>query len=100
VNRTFGQFTASWAAKQGQFPNLVPTQEPPRAPPEAHQRGMVRGERVECAAPAGLFRPCGCGSTRFHIGPGAGPHIASLRCDDCGVGGRWLSKRHLLMDAS
>lgn len=33
-----------------------------------------------------------CGSVRFIIEPGKGPHAAHLRCEGCGRGGVWLSK--------
>lgn len=82
MTRMFGDFAAHWAAKQGEFP-LVPDQQTPPA------------MAVECTDSSGLFRPCTCGSTKFRIGPGAGPHAASLRCDLCGNGGRWLSKSRL-----
>ena len=37
--------------------------------------------------------PCrNCGSVRFKLEEGKGPHAAHLRCDACGRGGLWLSK--------
>jgi hypothetical protein len=51
-------------------------------------------QKIICDAPDGLFRPCRCGSTRFTVLPGVGPHAAQLRCDFCKTGGRWLSRAH------
>jgi hypothetical protein len=34
---------------------------------------------------------CKCGATTATIGAGAGPHIASLRCIDCGAHRGWLA---------
>jgi hypothetical protein len=35
--------------------------------------------------------PCGaCGNPTIVIGPGAGPHVASLRCADCEKHRGWL----------
>jgi hypothetical protein len=50
--------------------------------------------RITCDQPSGVFRPCACGSTLFVVIPGVGPHAAQLKCDACGTGGRWLSRRH------
>lgn len=37
--------------------------------------------------------PCrNCGSVRFKLEEGKGPHAAHLRCDACGRGGVWLPK--------
>jgi hypothetical protein len=84
MSRTFGDFTKHLAAKQGEFP-LAPEQAP------APEAGLIK-----CNDKSGIFRCCRyCRSTRFRIGPGAGPHAASLRCDRCGAGGRWLSKSRL-----
>lgn len=37
-------------------------------------------------------RPCPCGSTAFTLEPGAGPHLAALRCARCGHFSRWMGK--------
>jgi hypothetical protein len=105
MSRTFGQFTAQWAAKQSQMelPGIVPAQSPPPAPARPAQpwwSGMVEGEKVECTDSAGVFRKCSCGSTEFIVGPGKGPHLASLRCDGCGRGGRWLGKAYFAEPAT
>lgn len=51
-------------------------------------------QSIICDAPDGLFRACRCGSTRFTVLPGVGPHVAQLRCDVCKTGGRWLGRAH------
>jgi len=36
--------------------------------------------------------PCAnCGSVRFKLEQGKGPHAAHLRCDACSQGGIWIS---------
>ena len=52
------------------------------------------GQAVICDELDGLFRACRCGSTRFSVMRGIGPHVAQLRCDHCKTGGRWLSRQH------
>lgn len=40
-----------------------------------------------------LSRHCPwCGSVRFEVTEGKGPHAAGLRCEGCGRHGGWLSK--------
>ena len=39
-----------------------------------------------------LQRQCRCGSDLFHVGPGSGPHRASLHCARCGHHNGWLSQ--------
>jgi hypothetical protein len=40
-----------------------------------------------------IDQPCGvCGETAVMIGPGAGPHVASLRCICCDRHRGWLPK--------
>jgi hypothetical protein len=79
---------------QLKFP-LVPHHEPaaPRRSPRAAALNI--GDRIVCDEDAGIFRTCGCGSARFTVHAGTGPHWAQLRCDACGVGGRWLGRHHL-----
>ena len=79
---------------------LVPRQQPTTKRPAhpAKTRAFHPGapfqkdESIICDEPAGLFRRCRCGSTRFTVMAGVGPHVAQLRCDHCGTGGRWLSR--------
>jgi hypothetical protein len=55
--------------------------------------GLLRiGDKLTCRARSGVFRPCSCGSTAFTVSPGAGPHVAQMRCDACGRRGRFLSR--------
>jgi hypothetical protein len=74
---------------------------PQQAPSEPRSRrsgrlGKLRlGDRVICDEPGGVFRACRCGSSRFTVEPGAGPHVAQLRCEACGACGRWLSRQYL-----
>jgi hypothetical protein len=37
-------------------------------------------------------RPCKCGSSRFTIEPGKGPHAFHLRCASCTRGGMWMTR--------
>ena len=39
-----------------------------------------------------LQRQCRCGSDLSHVGPGSGPHRASLHCARCGHHNGWLSQ--------
>jgi hypothetical protein len=83
---------------------LVPRQQPaakrptyPAAPKTRafHPRAPFQmGETIRCDAPDGLFRRCRCGSAKFTVMAGVGPHVAQLRCDACKTGGRWLSRAH------
>jgi hypothetical protein len=58
--------------------------------------GLAIGDHVVCDAKRGAFRPCiWCGSNTFTVALGKGPHVAQLRCDECGCGGRWLKLRYL-----
>src|SRR5262245_348634 len=52
------------------------------------------GDRVICDQVVGLFRRCRCGSENFTVMEGIGPHAAQLRCDHCGLGGRWLARHN------
>ena len=72
-------------------PEQVPTA--PRRSPRAGPLNI--GDQVLCDEDAGVFRTCSCGSARFTVQAGTGPHIAQLRCDSCGSGGRWLGRNHL-----
>jgi len=82
----------------------VPLEQPPRRPSRTRTPSRRRpcrpngplqmDDTIICDAPAGVFRPCRCGSVLFTVMPGVGPHVAQLRCDSCGVGGRWLSRAH------
>jgi hypothetical protein len=39
-------------------------------------------------------KPCtACGSVRFKVHPGKGPHAAALYCEACGRFSSWMSKR-------
>jgi hypothetical protein len=40
-----------------------------------------------------LQQPCRCGAYVVVIGPGKGPHLASLRCEACDVHRGWLSQQ-------
>jgi hypothetical protein len=52
------------------------------------------GDRFVCDQLVGLFRRCRCGSENFTVIEGIGPHAAQLRCDCCGLGGRWLARHN------
>jgi hypothetical protein len=69
---------------------------PPRRRPAFAKRPGDRfhmGDRVICDQVVGVFRRCRCGSENFTIIEGIGPHAAQLRCDSCGLGGRWLARQ-------
>jgi hypothetical protein len=59
--------------------------------------GALRlGDHIACTSRFGPFRPCDrCSGTSFVVEPGAGPHAAGLRCDQCGGRGRWLSRIYM-----
>ena len=58
--------------------------------------GRLRGERIALAGEHGPFRHCpACGSQSGLIGGGAGPHLASLKCTDCGAHISWIGRAHL-----
>ena len=40
-----------------------------------------------------LQDPCKCGACVVVIGPGKGPHLASLRCEACDAHRGWLSQQ-------
>lgn len=105
--RTMGQFWQGWC-EANELPAPVVRQPIPTVPWQADPDlqfpthiptgGKFRiGDPVTCDDYAGLFRRCKCGSTEFHVAPGAGPHLAQLHCDHCTKrngqkrGGRWLS---------
>jgi hypothetical protein len=101
--RTCGAFWATWCATNGlptkvvrqPIPSVPPQSDPdcPALPPPA---GRLRiGDIVTCDQSAGVFKPCQCGSTRFTVKEGRGPHAAQLACAACHKGGRWLSARHM-----
>jgi hypothetical protein len=73
-------------------PTSTPTTRNRARRPDGRPQGM--DERLVCDQPAGVFRACGCGGFLFTVSPGVGPHVAQLVCDDCGRGGRWLSRAH------
>jgi hypothetical protein len=96
MTRTFGDFHRQWAASQPELPGIVPAQAPPQElPPVQPHAGLRIGALVECAARDGLFRPCRCGSSRFIVRSGVGPHAAQMICDGCARGGRWVPKHRL-----
>ena len=80
----------------------MPTVQPPKRsrPPATTKprrpdwRPLQMDEKLTCNHPTGVFRACGCGGITFTVSPGIGPHCAQLVCDDCGRGGRWLSRAH------
>jgi hypothetical protein len=76
----------------------VPQQSRPAAVRHPRAGKLRIGDIVECTDREWVFRRCSCGSTRFTVKPGAGPHVAQLRCVACNVGGRWLSRQY--MDAT
>jgi len=53
------------------------------------------GERIICDEAQGVFRPCRCGGIIFNVMSGTGPHLAQMRCEGCGCGGRWLGHAHI-----
>jgi hypothetical protein len=57
-------------------------------------RPLKTGEDIICDEPDGLFRPCGCGSIIFSVGPPVGPHAGQLICNGCFRGGRWLRRTY------
>ena len=71
--------------------------ETPRARPDFAKRPSGRfhmGDCIICDQLVGLFRRCRCGSENFTVMEGIGPHPAQLRCESCGLGGRWLARQH------
>ena len=79
------------ATKRPAHPAKAPTNKP-----RAFHPGVPfqMGQAVICDELDGLFRTCRCGSTRFTVMAGGGPHVAQLRGDFCKTGGRWLSRAH------
>ena len=59
-------------------------------------RPLVTGEDIICDDRDGLFRPCGCGSIIFTVGPPVGPHAGQLICNGCFRGGRWLRRNYFM----
>jgi|SRR2546430_10514512 len=53
------------------------------------------GHRLVCHEESGIFKACRCGSSRFTVAPGVGPHLAQLVCEACGAKGRWLSRSYM-----
>jgi hypothetical protein len=92
--RIFGDFQRLWTARQAQpqLHGIVPDRVPVRLNRFPYEGSLRIGDRIECNARSGVFRPCPCGGSRFTIESGAGPHVARLRCDGCGNGARWLSR--------
>jgi hypothetical protein len=90
-SKTFGKFVAEWAAKTGQ-PPPVPRPRPTPTPvpaPQSERPGQGVGKIVE-------YRPCRrCGSSRYVIKPGKGPHAGRICCRGCGAFGRWLARREM-----
>lgn len=70
---------------------------PPLALPDLFSAPVTLGTAAS-ADPTGLgvkmvHRPCrSCGSTHFIIGPGKGPHLASVKCIECNQHSGWLSR--------
>lgn len=56
---------------------------------EAPMRDLFDPPRPTIAIPR---EPCLCGSMRYAITPGVGPHAAGLRCATCEQFKRWMSK--------
>src|SRR6266536_5304809 len=61
--------------KQPQQTTLFPsTAIAPRRSPRGSP--LKVGDRVVCHEEVGVFKACRCGSSRFAVAPGAGPHLA------------------------
>jgi hypothetical protein len=77
------------------LPNEHPRPRPPATTSKARRPGghpLQMDEQIICDQPNGVFRACNCGSIRFTVMPGIGPHVAQLVCDACQRGGRWLGR--------
>lgn len=61
----------------------------------------LHGLRVRLDQEAGPFRRCAVGqecetaSQTAIVSPGVGPHIAQLKCADCGRHLSWIGRTHL-----
>jgi hypothetical protein len=59
----------------------------------ARIRGRLASEKRPTApCTVTWHKPCRCGSKRFVVEAGRGPHAAHLRCEQCGRGGLWMSR--------
>jgi hypothetical protein len=76
------------------IPEPQPRRSTSRSSPRRPGGNLQMGDRVLCDEIAGPFRRCKCGSSIFEVMPGIGPHAAQLRCDNCRLGGRWLSRTY------
>jgi len=57
----------------------------------------IVGERVALAGQAGAFRTCPeCEGASGIVRQGAGPHLAALRCAECGRHISWLSEASVI----
>ena len=49
--------------------------------------------QIVVVLPPITIKPCKeCGSIRFKVSPGAGPHCARITCLECGYFARWASR--------
>jgi hypothetical protein len=80
----------------------VPSSSPGPIRTRRRPRGSLLriGDLLICDEAGGVFRTCRCGSSRFTVAAGAGPHLAQLICDACGARGRWLSRHYFVEAAS
>jgi hypothetical protein len=83
------------SATAGEYSPAQRTRRPaPSHPCRPGGRPLQMGNHVICDERHGVFRRCLCGSTRFTVCKGVGPHVAQLVCDRCRRGGRWLAMHH------
>jgi hypothetical protein len=55
-------------------------------------QGRLLSERPTAPRTVTRRKACRCGSNRFIVEAGRGPHAAHLRCEQCGRGGMWMSR--------
>jgi hypothetical protein len=83
------------ASSSGEYSPVRRTRRPaPSHPCRPDGRPLQMGSHLICDEQHGIFRRCLCGSTRFTVCKGVGPHVAQLVCDRCRRGGRWLAMHH------
>jgi hypothetical protein len=96
MTRSFGDFWREWRERHG-LPEPTKRSDAGKfvndpVPLAPAQRPLRINDRVTCDQPAGVFRPCQCGSTSFTVKEGKGPHAGELTCNACHRRGRWLSR--------
>jgi hypothetical protein len=58
----------------------------------ARIRARLASERPSSERAITWRKTCRCGSNRFVVEAGRGPHAAHLRCAQCERGGMWMSR--------